>query len=257
MDGNRHGKARGDEERAFLESYDPSAFERLSVAVDVVVLTAAEGELRALLVRRREHPDAGRWALPGGFMGPREGLDEAARRVLAGKAGLTGVFLEQLYTFGEPERDPRTRIVSVAYYALVAPERLAGLEEPGEVALARLTVPWPGEGGGPVGAELSPGAPLELAFDHADILGAAVRRVRGKLDYAPIGLELLPERFTLRELRLVHEAVLARPLNKDSFRRRLLASGLLAPTSEREAGTEHRPAELYTFARQAASKENP
>lgn len=244
-------------ERAFLERYDPSRYPHPSVTVDVVLLTVREGALWSLLLRREEHPDKGKWALPGGFVGIREGLDAAAARILREKAGLGGVFLEQLYTFGQPDRDPRTRVISVAYYALVSAEALEGADRLAEgrpgggPRPCRVEVPWEGETGGPVQARLD-GAELPLAFDHADILGTAVRRVRGKLDYTTIGFQLLPTAFTLLELQRVHETVLGRPLNKDSFRRRLLASGQLEATGESERDVDHRPAELYRFVRRSA-----
>lgn len=237
------------QERVFLASYDASRFDRPSLAVDVALITVSGGELRALLVRRSEHPAKGAWSLPGGFVGMHESLDDAAARVLATKAGLRGVFVEQLYTFGAVGRDPRTRVVSVAYYALVDPARLeAALEHDGpDRRLARLGVGWEGEAGGPAAAMGDAGEGLRLAFDHAQILGMAVKRLRGKLDYAPIGFELLPETFTLRRLQGVHETILGRELNKDAFRRRLLATGTLEPTGERETEVGHRPAELYRF----------
>ena len=243
------------DEAAFLASYDASAFERPSVTVDVALLSVADGALHTLVLRRDAPPHKGRWALPGGFVGMNEPLDDAAARVLAAKTGVRRVFLEQLYTFGAPRRDPRTRVITVAYYALVDRARLdhpPGREanEPG-ATLARLEVPWEGETGGPV--EASDGdRSLPLAFDHADILGMAVKRVRGKLDYTPIGFQLLPERFTLAELQRVHETILDRPLNKDSFRRRMLASGQLEATGEHQQGVDHRPPELYRFARRSA-----
>lgn len=250
----RRDRTRTDGEQAFLERYDPAAFERLSVAVDVALLSAADGALHTLVVRRAEHPGLGRWALPGAFVRPEEPLEAAAARALAAKAGLRDVFLEQLYTFGEPGRDPRTRVLSVAYFALVD---MARFEEAArgraDVVAGRVSVPWEGETGGPVELAAPGGAPLPLAFDHADILGTAVRRLRGKLDYTPIGFQLLPERFTLLELQRVHETVLGRPLNKDSFRRRMLASGLLEATGQRQAEVDHRPAERYRFARRSAT----
>src|SRR5580704_4177937 len=106
-------------EAAFLAAYDPSKFERPSVTVDVALLSAFEGTLCTLLLRREDHPARGRWALPGGFVQMKESLDAAALRVLSNKTGLGSVFLEQLYTFGDPRRDPRTRVIAVAYYALV------------------------------------------------------------------------------------------------------------------------------------------
>lgn len=242
------------DELAFLAAYDASRYPRPSVAVDVALLTVREAALWALLVRRDEHPAKGAWALPGVFVGIDESLEDAAARALATKAGLPGPFIEQLYTFGAPGRDPRTRVVSVAYYALVEPgaldDTVAARTDEG-VRLARLSIRWPGEAGGPVDVVDGAGTPLPLAFDHAEILGMAVKRIRGKLDYAPIGFELLPERFSLRGLRLVHETILDRPLNKDSFRRRMLDRGLVVPTGERAAGVGHRPPELYRFADRA------
>jgi 8-oxo-dGTP diphosphatase len=238
------------DEEAFLEGYDPSAFERPSVAVDVVLLSVLGERLATLLVRRSAHPFRGRWALPGSFVDVRESLDDAAARLLARKVGLDGVFLEQLYTFGAPDRDPRTRVISVAYYALVDGGQLG--EPAPDRTLATLEVPWEGETGGPVDVVDDGGRTLTLAFDHDEILGMAVKRIRGKLDYTPIGFQLLPRRFTLRQLQAVHETVLGRPLNKDSFRRRMLASGWLEATGEHQRDVDHRPAELYRISRRSA-----
>jgi 8-oxo-dGTP diphosphatase len=236
-------------EKEFLEGYDPTAFARPSLTVDVVIVTVQDGRLCTLLVRRDEQPQKGCWALPGGFVGIDETLDEAAARVLATKVGLEGVYLEQLYTFGSPGRDPRTRVVTVAYMALVDRTGLAAVEavRPETVRLADLEVPWAGETGGPVGAVGGDGANLALAFDHAEILGTAVLRLRGKLDYAAVGFELLPSEFTLRQLQDIHEAILGRQLNKDSFRRKMLARGHLIPTGRREEQVAFRPPELYRF----------
>jgi 8-oxo-dGTP diphosphatase len=182
-----------------------------------------------------------------------EPLDEAAARALAAKSGLEGLFVEQLYTFGDPGRDPRTRVISVAYYALVDFARFAqAVAGSTDVAVGRISVPWEGETGGPVEVLSESGGPLALAFDHAEILGTAVKRLRGKLDYTPVGFQLLPPSFTLLELQRVHETVLGRPLNKDSFRRRMLASGMLEATGERQEDVDHRPAERYRFARRSA-----
>jgi 8-oxo-dGTP diphosphatase len=231
------------DEQAFLAQYDASQFPHPSVAVDVAIVTVHAGQLKALLVAREEHPFKGASALPGGFVGMDESLDAAAARVLKQKGGVEDVYLEQLYTFGAPGRDPRTRVISVAYYALV-PD---GLLPHG--SLATLGVDWKGEAGGPVTAHAAEGDALDLAFDHDEMLGMVVKRLRGKLDYAAIGFELLPARFTLRALQEVHESVLGHPVNKDSFRRRMLASGRVQATGRREAGVGHRPAELYRFRR--------
>jgi hypothetical protein len=250
----RPAASAGEDDARFLASYDVSAFERPSVAVDVALVTASGGELFTLLVRRRAPPQAGRWALPGTFVGMAESLEGAAARALAAKASLEGVFVEQLYTFGAPGRDPRTRVISVAHYALVDPKRFVEAARDSEaVAMFKIQVPWGGEAGGPVEVVDGGGCGHALAFDHADILGAAVKRLRGKLNYAPVGFELLGGSFTLLELQRVHEAVLGRPLNKDSFRRRMLASGLLEPTGRSETGVGHRPASLYRFCGEVAS----
>jgi 8-oxo-dGTP diphosphatase len=237
------------DEKAFLANYDPTQFERPSITVDVVLLSVVGSALTTLLVQRAEHPFKGQLALPGGFVRMDESLDDAAGRVLAAKTGTEPPFLEQLYTFGRPKRDPRMRIVTVAYYALVDARRFERASG-GEVA--RVIVPWKGEAGGLVEVKDEKGRSHALAFDHADILGMAVKRVRGKLDYSPIGFQLLPEKFTLLELQNVHETLLGRELNKDSFRRRMLASDQLRATGKTTSGTAHRPAELYRFSKRSA-----
>ena len=232
-------------EASFLHDYDPNAFERLSVAVDLLLMTVADGAPAALLIRRADHPHRGRWALPGGFVGPDESLNAAARRVLTVKAHMDGAFIEQLYTFGDPGRDPRTRIVSVAYLALLPADRFAAtLTGAPDLTLARLDMAADGEA---ATARDAAGAALPLAFDHAAMLGLAVKRLRGRLDYSPIAFALLPERFTLRALQDEHEAIAGRALNKPAFRRRMLDRGWLQPTGERATGTSFRPPELYRF----------
>jgi 8-oxo-dGTP diphosphatase len=243
------GASHSSSEAEFLAEYDAGEFAHPSLTVDVVLLTADANALQALLVRREGHPELGKWALPGGFVRLDESLDAAAARVLREKAGLSGVFLEQLYTFGAVERDPRTRVVTVAYYALVPGHRLAAAIKLGgaPTRLARLAVPWSGERGGPIQALAADGSEMPLAFDHAEILGLTVKRLRGKLDYAPIGFELLPEAFSLRDLQQIHEVISGRRTNKDSFRRRMLASGQLEATGERNIDVEYRPPELYRY----------
>lgn len=230
-------------ETAFLAAYDASAFPHPSVAVDVALLTIREGRLATLLRKRDQHPERGAFALPGSFVALDESLDAAAARTLRDKADLDGVFLEQLYTFGAVDRDPRTRVISVAYYALVDEATLAAAR----LDLFPIEVDWEDEAGGPASARDESGRTVRLAFDHEKILGLCVQRLRGKLDYAPIGFELLPDRFTLRSLQEVHETILGKAVNKDSFRRRMLASGSLRPTGEVEQDVTHRPAELYSY----------
>lgn len=234
-----------EEEAAFLAGYDPSRYPHPSVAVDVVLLTVAGGHVRVLLYRRPDPPFTGRWALPGGFLALHEPIEEAARRVLRDKAGIDGVWLEQLYTFGDPDRDPRTRVLSVAHLALVDLERFRRTVPPAGAVTDVAVTDVDDAGRATVVAD--DGQPLGLAFDHDRIVGTSLTRLRGKLDYTPVGYQLLPERFTLRQLQRVHETILGRPVNKDSFRRRMLASGEIEPTGEHERGVEHRPALLYRF----------
>lgn len=210
----------------------PMSHPPFAVTVDLVLMTVEDGRLSVLLQRRAVEPYSGRLALPGGFVGVDEPLDAAARRVLADKAGFApgeGGWLEQLYTFGDPARDPRMRTVSVAYFALLSAALLTGTVAAAEdLVLVPVT-----------------GLPAPLAFDHAAIIAAAHARLQGKLDYTPVALALLAERFTLRDLQAVHEAILGKPLNKPAFRRRMIDTGWIEATGEREAVTNFRPAELY------------
>lgn len=227
--------------------------DRFVVAVDVVALTLVEDTLHTLLIRRDETPHQGHWMLPGGVVRAEESVLDAAERVLRDKAGLSGVYLEQLFTYSEPKRDPRDRAISVAHIALVDQERFLKLDPHAhETAVARIEVPWEGEAGGPVQVHSQNGPALPLAFDHGDMLGLAVKRVRGKLGYTPVGYQLLPKVFTLFQLQRVHEAILGRVLNKDSFRRRMLASGELEATGESQTEVDHRPAALYRFTGRSA-----
>lgn len=230
------------DETEFLATYSAEAFDRPSVAVDVALVTVVDDRLGVLILRREQLPYRGRWQLPGGFVHIDESLDEAAARVLEEKTGIHGVYTEQLYTFGDVARDPRTRVITVAYYALVEADRLHG--EVANAALALIEVPWQGETGGAVRLTWR-GRRLATAFDHDRIIGMAVKRLRGKLGYAPVGYELLPAEFTLLDLQQIHEAILGVTVNKDSFRRRMLASGELEPTGRRQTDVGHRPAALY------------
>jgi len=207
--------------------------DRPSVAIDLALLTIVERQLRVLVMRLAD----GSFGLPGGFVHIHESLEATVERVLRDKARLPGAFVEQLYTFGAPDRDPRGRVISVAHYALVPAERLAeALAQDEGLTLALIEdgrVKWPD------------GAVAGLAYDHDEILRTAVERLRGKLDYSAVGLELLPELFTLRQLQEVHEAILGAQLAKPAFRRRMLDRGYLKPTGRLETGGAFRPAELY------------
>ncbi|MEE4452161.1 NUDIX hydrolase [Novosphingobium resinovorum] len=237
-------------EADFLSGYDASAYEHPSVTVDLVLLGIREGRPAVLLQPREEEPFPGRWALPGGFVGIAESLDDAAQRVLHDKARLDDAHLEQLYTFGAVDRDPRTRVITVAWLALLD-ERAFAAALVANPALRPVAIQadWTGETGGPITALGPGGAAIDLAFDHGQILAMALLRLRGKIDYSDVGFALLPDLFTLRQLQDVHEAIGGTAFNKPAFRRRMLDRGWLAPTGLREQGTSFRPAELYRFQR--------
>lgn len=225
---------------------DLDAFPKPAVTVDLVLMTVSDGHLSVLLQKRPQDPFKDRWALPGGFVGSNETLDAAAQRVLSAKARLAKAWIEQLYTFGGLERDPRGRVITVAYFALMPEHHFTdALDQAADLSLCRLEIPWSGEAGGPVAAIDSDGHAVQLAFDHGDIVALSVKRLRGKLDYTRIGFALLPDQFTLRALQDVHEVILGQSFNKPAFRRRMLDKGWLAPTGNRETGKGFRPAELY------------
>src|SRR5213083_539972 len=206
-------------------------YSRAALTVDCVVFGFDEGELKVLLIQRALEPFKNRWALPGGFVRVDETLEEAARRELAEEAGLKNVFLEQLYTFGGLDRDPRERVVSVAYYALV---KLAAHDT--KAATDAADARW-----FPVSKV------PKLAFDHADILATALARLKGKVRYQPIGFELLPPKFTLSQLQHLYEAVLEADLDKRNFRKKVLSFDLLVPLKEKQMAGRHRPAQLFRF----------
>jgi 8-oxo-dGTP diphosphatase len=225
----------GAAERAFLDTYDPAAFPPVAVTVDVVLLTVRAGRLHVLLVRRAGHPHRGEWALPCGFVLPGEDLDHAAARELVEESGLpAGVaHLEQVRSYGRPDRDPRMRVISIAYLALAPdlPRPTAG----GDAADARF---FDVED---VTADRGPA----LAFDHNRILLDAVERARAKLEYNSLATNFLEEPFTIADLRRVYEAVWGHPLHPANFRRKVLAApAFLTPTGE-ERATGRGWADLY------------
>jgi 8-oxo-dGTP diphosphatase len=206
-------------------------YPRAALTVDCVVFGFDEAELKVLLIQRGIPPFKGKWALPGGFVRVDETVDDAARRELLEETGLKNVFLEQLYTFGAVERDPRERVVSVAYYALVklAAHPVAGASDASAAA-------W-----------FSIARTPALAFDHSEILETALTRLRGKVRYEPLGFELLPEKFTLSQLQHLYEAVLQTSSDKRNFRKKILAMDLLLPLKEQARTGAHRPAQLFRF----------
>ncbi|MCB0550459.1 MAG: NUDIX hydrolase [Phaeodactylibacter sp.] len=207
-------------------------YPRPALTVDCIIFGLDEShELKVLLIQRAHDPFEGQWALPGGFVDMDEGLETAALRELEEETGVKNVFIEQLYTFGEPGRDPRGRVVSVAYFALVNLE-----EHPVKANDDARSVRWFAIDGLP-----------ELAFDHEKILQVAISRLRVKVRYQPIGFELLPEKFTLSQLQKLYETILGvEELNKRNFRTRILKMGVLNEVGKQE-GVAHRPAKLYSF----------
>jgi 8-oxo-dGTP diphosphatase len=206
-------------------------YPRGALTVDCVVFGLDESELKVMLIQRGLAPFEGKWALPGGFVRANETLDEAAWRELEEETGLRKVFLEQLYTFGAVDRDPRERVVSVAYYALVNL-----IDHPVHAATDARDAGWFAVHDVP-----------SLAFDHGEILQVALERLRGKLRYQPIGFELLPKKFTLSQLQHLYELVLERELDKRNFRKRVLAMDILIETDDVQQDVAHRAARLYRF----------
>jgi 8-oxo-dGTP diphosphatase len=227
------------EERDFLEHYDARAFPPVAVTVDVAILTVQEDQLTVLLVQRGDHPFKGAWALPGGFIREGEDLDAAAARELTEETGLhvrrRDVHLEQLRTYGAPDRDPRMRVVSTAYLALIPDLPLP--RPGGDAAAARY---WPL-------AELARVDGIQLAFDHANIINDAVERARAKLEYTSVATAFVMEPFTLADLRRVYEVVWAIDLDPANFRRKVLSTpGFVEPAGGRSTRAGGgRPAELY------------
>ena len=203
----------------------------IAVSVDCLVFGYDEGQLRVLLIQRRKPPFAGGWAIPGGFVEDRETLRQAAERELAEETGLHKVFLEELQVFDAVDRDPRGRVLSVAFLALVKP---AGSRPIASSDAARAA--W----------FLLDELP-ELAFDHRTILARGLDRLRADLLRRPLGLELLPRKFTLGQLQRLYEAILGRAFDVSNFRKKILGLGMLRPTQDYETDVAHRAARLYTF----------
>ncbi len=207
-------------------------FPRPGITVDCVVFGLDDRDsLKVILIQRKLPPFQGQWALPGGFVHLDETLEEAAWRELREETGIQNVFLEQLYTFGDLNRDPRERIMTVAYYALV---------NLGEYHLKATTdaadAAW-------FAIDNLP----ELAFDHSEIFQTALNRLRGKIRYEPIGFELLPQKFTLSQIQKLYETILGQKLDKRNFRKKILKMNLLRELDEVQTDVAHRAARLYQF----------
>jgi 8-oxo-dGTP diphosphatase len=206
-------------------------YPRPAVTVDCVVFGLDDGELKVLLIERDQPSFKGHWALPGGFVNMDEGLEQAARRELQEETGMTDIFLEQLYTFGDCGRDPRGRVISVAFFALVnlCGRTLAASSDARRAAWFAISdLPT-------------------LAFDHEQIVVRALERLKGKVRYQPIGFELLPVKFTLTQLQRLYETVLERELDKRNFRKKILSMGVVIELNEIQQDVAHRAARLYRF----------
>lgn len=200
-----------------------------AVTTDIVLFTIRDDQLKLLLIKRGGEPYQGHWALPGGFVEMDEDLEMSARRELEEETGVSGVYLEQLYTFGRPDRDPRERVITVAYYALIPSNQM------------RLQAATDAEAVGWFAFE----EPPPLAFDHDEIVAMAHQRLVAKLDYSTIAFQFLPREFTLSELQNVYEIIRREPVDKRNFRKQVLALGKLMETKKMKRDGAHRPARLY------------
>lgn len=222
----------------------------VAVTVDIVIFALRDNDLQVLLVKRKYPPYQGLWAIPGGYVQANESLEDAAARELreetgisvenpangAAHPGATVPYIEQLYTFGDPGRDPRGRVITVAYFALV----------PAPLAIQA--------GSDASDAEWKPVRSLpRMAFDHAQIVRYALKRLRYKLEYSAVGFQLLPPVFTLSELQRAYETILGETLDKRNFRRRILQARVIEETGQYQAG-EGRPAMLYRFREDAVAE---
>ncbi len=204
-----------------------------AVTVDCVVFGLDDGHLNVLLIQRGLDPYQGAWALPGGFVKIDEDLDTAARRELEEETGLRDLYLEQLYSFGAPDRDPRERVITVAYFAIV------------NLFNHPVAANTDADNAGWFRTDELP----DLAFDHADILSMALERLRSKVRYQPIVFEFLSEKFTLRQVQLLYETIIGLALDKRNFRKKIQSTELLIPLNEVEMDVAHRAAQLFRFDR--------
>lgn len=204
------------------------------ITVDVVIFTIKNGELQVLLVQRGKEPYKNKWAIPGGFVRLSENLDEAAKRLLYEKSNLKDVYLEQIYTFGDPLRYPNSRVITVAYFALIRSESL--ILKFDKAADVLKDVKWHSIYKLP-----------ELAFDHEKIVKYAYKKLRDDLEYSAIAFQLLPKKFTLTELQKAYETILHKTLDKRNFRKKMISLDILIELDEYTKNSSKRPAKLYMF----------
>jgi len=205
-------------------------YDRILVALDCIIFGFDRGGLKLLLIKRDFEPEKGNWSLMGGFLNRSEGLDEAADRILHKLTGLKNVYLEQLHGFGEVDRDPVERTISIAYYALI------NIHEHDKELVEQYSAKW-----FPVD-ELP-----DLIFDHQEMVEAAKSRLRYRASHEPVGFELLPEKFTLPELKILYESIYQTELDKRNFRRRILSMDILVKTNEKQKKYSKKGAYFYKF----------
>ncbi|MCA9984900.1 MAG: NUDIX hydrolase [Anaerolineales bacterium] len=224
-----------------VEASQQTEYENPAVSVDVVIFTLRDEHLQVLLWKRPRPPYQGVWSIPGGFVPLDESLEDTAGRKLAEKTGVTDVYLEQLFTFGNLDRDPRTRVITVAYFALVPYTAVENARA--DTLVADGETGW-----------FKVDALPELAFDHAEILDYALTRLRYKLEYSMVGFELLPDEFTLTDLQRAYELILGEELDKRNFRRKIKEADILEPTGRKRREGEGRPAELFRYREDAEAE---
>lgn len=205
--------------------------QKITVSVDSVVLGYTNEELNVLLIKREKEPFKGKWSIPGGLLKDHSTATEEASSILKTKAGFQIEFLEQLFTFDDIKRDPRSRTISITYFALINPDHYQI-----SVDLKSHDSQWFNLNDLP-----------QLAFDHAEIIKLAITRLQGKIVYQPIGFELLSEEFTLSELQHLYEVVLGSELDKRNFRKKIISTGIVSTTGKKRIGMRNRQPELYKF----------
>lgn len=207
------------------------SYKNPSLAIDLVVFGYHNGQLSVLLLNRNEAPFKDQWTLPGAFLQMEETFSDTCSRVLQTKLGMDELYLEQLYSFDAPDRDPRGRVISIAHFALVNPHKF-------RIAAGAMAndVQWFDVRNMPA-----------LGFDHTLIFGKALQRLQSKILYYPVGFELLDESFTLPELHHLYECILGIPIDRRNFRRKIIDSGYIVPTGEKKTGAQNRHPDIYQF----------
>ena len=230
--------AEGHELKDDASNYDKNAYESPSVTTDIVLLSIIDNELGVLLIKRKYPPFRDHWALPGGFVDIDEDIESCALRELKEEAGITNCYLEQLYTFGSVNRDPRKRIISVAYYALIDYKKVKAVagSDAEKVQWFKMS-------------ELP-----KLAFDHGEVIDKAIERIRNKIYYTNVGFELVPDSFTIPELRRAFESVLGEKINPTNFRTKILKLKILKPTKEKRIEGKGQPAPVYKLDKERLKK---